>query len=347
MKGEPLLKVEDLSVRLGRERALVVDGVEFTIGAGERVALLGPSGCGKTTTLRAIAGFERAAGGRIQVAGRMLSEASTHVAPDARGMGMVFQEFALFPHLDVAENVAFGLNRLGRSERRARTAQLLSLVGLDALARRYPGELSGGQQQRVALARALAPRPALLLLDEPFSSLDAGLRRSTRRHTEQVLASVGAAALLVTHDQEEAMAFAERLIVMKGGKVEQSGTPEVLYRQPRTAFVARFLGEANLLEALAEGGQARTALGPVALGAPAQGAVSLCIRPHALRMSEASGVRGHVLAREFRGSSCFFSVEVGGASLSVEASGEAPWRVGDAVGLEVVEPAAVLEGSIT
>lgn len=343
MSDDVLLEVEGLTVRLGRERNLVVDGLSFTLRAGERAALLGPSGCGKTTTLRAIAGFERADAGRVRFEGKVLSEGGRHVPPHLRRMGMVFQEFALFPHLNVGENVAFGLDRLPRQERDARCAEMLRLVGLEGFEERHPGQLSGGQQQRVALARALAPKPSLLLLDEPFSSLDAGLRRSTRNHTEQVLASVGAAALLVTHDQDEAMAFAERLIVMNRGRIEQSGSPETLYRAPRNAFVATFLGAANILRGEAEGRRARTPLGPVPLESELSGPVQLCLRPEALRLVPSGAVGCEIRTREFRGSSTLFQVEGEGFAVSVLCPGDAPWRAGETAAVEVVSPAAVLE----
>lgn len=341
----PLLAVEKLSVCLGEERHVAVEELSLELRAGERVALLGPSGCGKTTTLRAIAGFEPVRAGRITLEGRVLSDAGgIRVPAHRRTMGYVFQEFALFPHLSVEKNVSFGLTKLPRAEARERVAEVLRLTGLGELGARRPFELSGGQQQRVALARALAPSPRLLLLDEPFSSLDPNLRGTTRRHTERVLASVGATALLVTHDQEEAMSFADRLIVMRAGRAEQTGTPEEIYAAPRNAFVAEFLGSANLLSGEGQGSSARTALGLVPLRSEARGAVSLCLRPESLELVREGGVPARVVERDYHGASCTYVVEGEGFRVSVLTAGIASFREGDTVGLEVRAPAAVLEG---
>lgn len=340
----PLLAVEELRVCLGDEQHVAVEDLSLELCAGERVALLGPSGCGKTTTLRAIAGFEPVRGGRVSFEGRLQSDAGgVRVPVHRRGMGYVFQEFALFPHLSVERNVSFGLGKLPRAEAARRVAEVLSLTGLEGLEARRPFELSGGQQQRVALARALAPSPRLLLLDEPFSSLDPNLRGTTRRHTERVLASVGATALLVTHDRDEAMSFADRLIVMRAGRAEQAGSPEELYAAPRSAFVAEFLGSANLVEGEAVGSCARTALGEVPLRAPAAGVVCLCLRPESLELAPGGGVAARVVAREYHGASCTYVVEGEGFRVSVLASGDAPFRRGDPVGLQVRAPGVVLE----
>lgn len=343
--SEPLLTVEELCVCLGEERHVAVEDLSLELRAEERVALLGPSGCGKTTTLRAIAGFEPVRGGRISFEGRVQSDAGgVRVPAHRRGLGYVFQEFALFPHLSVEENVGFGLRKQSRADATKRIAEMLRLTGLEGLEARRPFELSGGQQQRVALARALAPSPRLLLLDEPFSSLDPNLRGTTRRHTERVLTSVGATALLVTHDRDEAMSFADRLIVMRAGRAEQAGTPEELYAAPRSAFVAEFLGAANFVEGEATGQSARTALGEVPLRVPASGTVSLCLRPESLELVVEGGAPARVVEREYHGASCIYGVEGEGFQVAVLAVGDAPFRKGDAVGVRVRAPAVVLEG---
>jgi iron(III) transport system ATP-binding protein len=347
-RATALLTVEDLCVFLGAMRHPAVDHASFDLRAGERLCLLGPSGCGKTTLLRAIAGFQRVGGGSITLDGRRLSDTRVHVPAHERGVGIVFQDFALFPHLSIADNVGFGLARLTPTERRTRTAALLELVGLEGHDKRLPSELSGGQEQRVALARALAPSPRLILLDEPFSSLDTDLRAAMREHAVRVLAASGAAALLVTHDQSEALSFAERLIVLRDGHVEQVGSPEVLYRAPRNAFVARALGGVNLVVGEAHGEFARTAFGSVPLQSPAHGVVSLCIRPETLRItrSDAPGqlaeFRGDVTQRVFQGPTCAYRIQGSGFELSVSAPGDTTYAVGETVSLSVTSPAAVL-----
>ncbi len=240
------LEIRGLTKRFGRTEA--VCGVDLTLQPGEILTLLGASGCGKTTTLRLIAGFERPDDGEVIIAGRVAASGDGRwIPPERRDVGMVFQDYALFPHLTVAENVGFGLTRLSRAEREKRIKQMLRLVGLEAMAERYPHNLSGGQQQRVALARALARKPALVLLDEPFSNLDAALRVQMRDEVRRILKESGAAAIFVTHDQKDALAISDRVAVMNAGKVEQVGTPREIYQFPHTAFVARFVGQTNLL----------------------------------------------------------------------------------------------------
>ena len=341
---EALLSVSELDVYLGATRHQALAGVSFEVARGERVALLGPSGCGKSTLLRTIAGFERPERGSVVLDGRVLADAERHVPPHQRATGMVFQDYALFPHLSVAENVAFGLSGVARAERARRATELIELVGLDGLQRRKPGELSGGQQQRVALARALAPEPRLLLLDEPFSSLDSGLRAATRRHTEQVLSRSQVTAVLVTHDQAEAMAFAERLLVLRDGQVEQAGAPHELYRRPRNAFVANFVGVANVLPGDAQGRHALTALGHVALQHAADGPVSLCVRPEAIRLSASAPktVVGRVVSREYQGGFTAYNVRGDGFEVIVHDHQVRGFGVGEAVSLLVSDEAAVL-----
>ena len=241
----PVVRLEQVSRTFGETRA--VDSVSVDVQRGELLVLLGPSGCGKTTTLRMIAGFEEPDSGRILIEGRDV----TREPPQRRSTGMVFQNYALFPHLDVFENVAFGLKARGAAkvDIAPRVAEALALVDLAGYEKRRVQQLSGGQQQRVALARAIAPRPPVLLLDEPLSNLDATLRERTRTELRALLKRLGMTAVFVTHDQEEAFALADRIAIMRAGRVEQLGTPRELYREPASEFVANFLGRANLLTA--------------------------------------------------------------------------------------------------
>jgi iron(III) transport system ATP-binding protein len=244
----PLLELARIGKRFGADRPAAVDGLTLTLEAGHILVLLGPSGCGKTTTLRLIAGFEEPDEGLITIGGRIVAQAGGQgVPPEERGVGVVFQDYALFPHLTVEENVAFGLARRPRTARAAQVARILDLIGLGELARRYPHELSGGQQQRVATARALAPEPALLLLDEPFSNLDADLRAQMRDEVEKTLRATKTTAIFVTHDQEEAFTIADEVGVLNAGRLEQLGPPETIYHRPATPFVAEFVGAADFL----------------------------------------------------------------------------------------------------
>ena len=343
-----LLEVQGLTKRFHAAGPPTVNGVGFDLDAGGIVALLGPSGCGKTTTLRLIAGFERLDAGTVTLEGRTLAAPGVDVPPEARGVGFVFQDYALFPHLSVLENTTFGLGALPRKERLERAREVLGLVGLTFFQDRLPHQLSGGQQQRVALARALAPRPKLILLDEPFSSLDAALRQSTRLEVRKILERIGATALLVTHDQEEAMAFADRLIVMRDGRIEQDGTPERVYARPRTAFVASFLGRTNLIPGHASGPVAHTLLGEVPLETPATGAVMLSVRPEDLRfeaLEGTGGLVGTVTAREFKGHDITYALEASGLNLVVQADHLCPVRVGDRTRVRLAGRAVPVRGS--
>ena len=274
----PLVRISELSKRYSPRGHAAVDRLDLSVNSGEVLCLLGPSGCGKTTLLRLIAGFERPDAGEIEVAGKIVASARRWVEPEHRRIGFVFQDFALFPHLDVLDNVAFGLKG-PRAARREQAAEVLALVGLTVFQERFPHQLSGGQQQRVALARALAPRPHILLLDEPFSNLDASLRGATRDEVRSILAASGTTAVMVTHDQEEALSFGDRVAVMRDGKIEQTGGPEEVYFSPATAFVASFLGRTNLLRGVASGDTAKTSIGEVPLTARANGRVVISLRP--------------------------------------------------------------------
>ena len=245
-----LLRLQDVTKRFAPGDPPAVDRLSLTVAPGEILSLLGPSGCGKTTTLRLIAGFEAPDTGAIEIRGQRMAGDGTAVPPEARGVGMVFQDYALFPHLAVADNVAFGLGRFGRAARARRVAEVLDLVGLAPLADRYSHELSGGQQQRVALARALAPAPALILLDEPFSNLDADLRAVMREEIQNILRLTGTTAIFVTHDQQEAFTLADRVGVLHAGHLEQVDVPYEVYHHPASRFVAEFVGEADFLRCM-------------------------------------------------------------------------------------------------
>ena len=244
----------------GSQRPAVTD-VDLRVAPGEIVALLGPSGCGKTTTLRLIAGFERTDSGSIEIGGASVDDGRSWVAPEKRGVGMVFQDYALFPHLTVTQNIGFGLPKLSRRDRDTRVRELMEIAGLAELAQRYPHQLSGGQQQRVALARALAPRPHVLLLDEPFSNLDTELRLQMRTEVRDLLKLTGTTAILVTHDQQEAMTVSDRMAVMLNGRIEQIDAPEVVYHFPATRAVANFVGQGTFVPATVAGSLAETDIG--------------------------------------------------------------------------------------
>jgi iron(III) transport system ATP-binding protein len=272
----------------GRAADLAVDDVSLTVAANEVVCLLGPSGCGKSTLLRIAAGLEVLQQGVVRMGGRVVAdpEAGIWTPPEARQVGLVFQDSALFPHLSVLRNVTFGLDRLAAAERDARANALLAQLHLGDYAEAYPHQLSGGQQQRVALARALAPAPALMLLDEPFSSLDARLRDQIRDDTLHILKSTGTGALMVTHDPEEAMFMADRIALMRDGRIVQAGTPEALYCRPAEPFVVRFFGDVNAVDGQVRAGAVATPAGPVAAPGFAEGAAAtVMIRPEALRIA--------------------------------------------------------------
>ncbi|HIK11078.1 MAG TPA: ABC transporter ATP-binding protein [Oscillatoriaceae cyanobacterium M33_DOE_052] len=249
MSENSILRLANVTKQYANAKGAAVAEVSLTLEPGEIMALLGPSGCGKTTLLRLMAGFERPDGGTIELAGTTVASAGEWVPPERRRLGMVFQEYALFPHLKVADNVGFGLQRVSKKEAKQRIEEMLSLVGLQGMENRYPHELSGGQRQRVALARALAPAPTLVLLDEPLSNLDLQVRLYLREEIRKILKNTGTTAIFVTHDQEEALAISDRVGVMRHGKIEQLGTPEEIYSEPASRFVAGFVTRANFLPA--------------------------------------------------------------------------------------------------
>jgi len=281
-----------------------VSGLDLTAAPGELVTLIGPSGCGKSTTLRLVAGLERPDEGTIRIAGDVVADRRRFLEPERRRVGLVFQDHALFPHLTVAKNVAFGLDRLPRTERAARVGEVLDLVRLGHLAGRYPHELSGGEQQRVALARALAPRPAVVLLDEPFSSLDESLRAQVRRDTVTTLQETGTTAVLVTHDQTEALSVGHRVVVMRNGVVEQADTPERVFEQPASRFVASFMGDADFLPANVHRALLTCEIGVVSTvpgWADSDVDVDVVLRPHEVALQPDPASPARVSAVEYHG----------------------------------------------
>ena len=333
----------------------VLSGVDLEVPEGSFTAILGASGSGKTTLLRIIAGFERPDAGEVRLGAEVVDDAGHRFVPcERRRIGYVPQEGALFPHLSVGRNVAFGLARADR--RGTRVDELLELVGLAGLARRYPHQLSGGQQQRVALARALAPDPELVLLDEPFSSLDASLRASVRAEVHDVLRLAGATSILVTHDQDEALSMADQVAILRGGVIAQINTPSSLYRLPRDAELAQFLGEANLVEGTASGKTVQTALGELEMapapaagsgggeGSPSRGSASgrvrVMVRPEQLVLDDAGapGVSSVVRSYEYFGHDAVVRVQPdngGLPELVVRITGGVPLVPGARVGVSV------------
>ena len=295
------LGFDGVTQRFGEVTAL--SEVTLAVKPGEIVALLGHSGCGKSTLLRLAAGVERPSEGRVLLDGRDVSAPGRFVEPEERGVGLVFQDYALFPHLTVAENVRFGLRGLNHASTEATAMRALDRVGLAGLAGSYPHMLSGGEQQRVALARAVAPRPGVLLMDEPFSNLDRRLRDAVRDETAALLRETGATSIIVTHDPEDAMRIADRIVLMRAGRIVQSGTGEELYRRPAGLFAARFFCDFTEIAGRARGGQVDTPLGRFRAPGLADGAEAVvCIRPHAVRIvPKGYHLQGRIAARRFLG----------------------------------------------
>ncbi|MES9876071.1 MAG: ABC transporter ATP-binding protein [Candidatus Sedimenticola sp. PURPLELP] len=332
---EQLLEINELQCGYGDQQ--VVDGLTLNIAPGMISCLLGPSGCGKTTVLRAIAGFEPLTGGGISLKGELISSPGHTTPPDKRGLGMMFQDYALFPHLSVTDNITFGLRKLSRRERRDEADGLLELVGLESYGERFPHELSGGQQQRVALARALAPRPELLLLDEPFSNLDVELRERLAIDVRDILKASGTAALFVTHDQHEAFVMGERIGIMNQGRIVQWDTPFNLYHEPNDRFVADFIGEGRFLNGnLTEPNRVTTPLGTIsgnrAYNWPRGCRVEVLLRPDDVHLNEHHELKCRISERAFRGAETLYTVKLpdGGELLSLM-----PSRYDFAIGLEI------------
>lgn len=340
-----LLQVQNLTKTFPGDDCPVVNDVTFTVEHGQIFVLVGPSGCGKTTTLRIIAGFEWPDNGSVTLDGKPLVTREQNTPPEQRGIGFVFQDYALFPHLNVCENVMYGLNDVAKEQRRDRAHHVINMVGLGDMCERGIHDLSGGQQQRVALARSIAPHPSLILLDEPFSNLDAALRETTRNEIRRVLNDAGMSAILVTHDQEEAMSFGDRIAVMHEGRLEQVGAPEQIYHRPATDFVADFLGQTNLVTAAAAGEYADTPLGRVRLQRPAQGDVTISMRPEHLRMEppRPGSPQGKIIHRQFKGHDLTYRVRMDGHVFTVQTDYRCPFVRGDHVHLFPVEHAVVVK----
>lgn len=304
----PALSIEALS--LTRSATAILSHVDLHLAAGQIGCLLGPSGCGKTTLLRAIAGFENIQSGRIHIAGHCVADMKASQAPEARGIGMVFQDYALFPHLTVAENIIFGLHKLSKSEQRHRCQDWLERLQLSNLTERYPHQLSGGQQQRVALARALAPQPQLLLMDEPFANLDASLRESLSLEVRDLLKSLGASALLVTHDPTEAFTLADVIGVMQQGRIVQWDSPYRVYHEPANRFVASFVGLGSFLQSqVTSARHIHTPLGLVHGQCTEQDCaseVSVLVRPDDIVYDPLSSFRAKVIYKAFQGPSTLY-----------------------------------------
>jgi iron(III) transport system ATP-binding protein len=315
-----VLELDGVSKRY--EDTAVIEDLSLSVREGELLTLLGPSGCGKTTTLRLIAGLERPSEGIVSLEGEPVAGEERFLPPERRDVGVVFQEFALFPHLTARENIAFGIEDLPKSSRERRVDELLELVGLNAHGEKYPEELSGGQQQRVALARSLAPEPRLLLLDEPFSNLDVDLRVEMREEVRRILKEAGVTAVSVTHDQEEAMSISDRVAVMYEGRIEQVGRPEQVFQHPESRFVASFLGHASFLAGTVDGDVVHTGLGDVALerihgltrdydGSD----IDILVRPDDVACSRPDGAtngdcNGEVVHRRYLGPTVLYRVEL-------------------------------------
>ncbi len=322
-----------------------VQEISFAAREGEILCLLGPSGCGKTTILRAIAGFEPVHSGQIFLSGQLMSSPDVMTPTENRRVGMVFQEYALFPHLRVQDNIAFGLQQLTRNIRAARVQEMLRLTGLEGFERRYPHELSGGQQQRVALARALVQHPVVLLLDEPFSNLDPDMAGRMRQELHELLRRTKTTTVLVTHDHDEAFAMADRIAVLNQGRLEQFDTPEMIYHMPATPFVADFVGQADFIPGTVSRGMVQTELGefPDTIGCKDDTAVVVMIRPDDIHLVPTEGARARVLSRQFRGSENLYTISLpSGQIVHSSESSTSLYQAGTAVELRVLATHTVL-----
>jgi iron(III) transport system ATP-binding protein len=337
-QGRPALVLDAVSKHYGR--TLAARDLDLQAAPGELLTLIGPSGCGKSTTLRLVAGLERPDEGCIRIAGEVVADRRRWQSPERRRVGLVFQDHALFPHLTVGRNVAFGLDRLPRSQRDSRVGEVLDLVRLTHLASRYPHELSGGEQQRVALARALAPRPAVVLLDEPFSSLDETLRAQVRADTVSVLRETGTTAMLVTHDQTEALSVGDRVVVMRDGVIEQADTPPRVFESPATRFVASFMGDADFLPAHVRDALLTCEIGVVSTvpgWANCDVDVDVVLRPHEVALSADETSEATVVDVEYHGAFVLHTVRLGsGHTLRSWQPHSVRYAVGSRVAVTVV-----------
>jgi iron(III) transport system ATP-binding protein len=344
MPASSILELRSVSCAYEPHHPAVRD-ISFSAREGEILCLLGPSGCGKTTILRAIAGFEPVRSGEIYLSGRLVSSPRETVPTEERRVGMVFQEYALFPHLRVADNIAFGLRHLSRAERRSRVQDMLRLTGLEGFERRYPHELSGGQQQRVALSRALVQNPVVLLLDEPFSNLDPDMASRMRQELHALLRRMKTTTILVTHDHEEAFAMADRIAVLNRGLLEQMDTPETIYHMPATPFVADFVGQADFISGEIQQGMVHTELGefPNTVGGEDGTSVVVMIRPDDIHLIPNKSAGSRIVARQFRGSENLYTVRLpSGQIVHSSESSTSVYHEGTAVELRVSATHTVL-----
>ncbi len=310
MSGKPLITLDHVSLTYPGANTPAVTDISFSVSEGDLVAILGPSGCGKTTVLRVIAGFERPTYGQVVIAGKIVASANTWVEAEHRGVGMVFQDYALFPHLTVIQNVEFGLRGSTRDSRQEKIREVLTLVGLEGFEAHYPSALSGGQQQRVALARALAPQPSVLLLDEPFSSLDPDMTERMREELLEILERTGSTSILVTHDHEDALDMADNVAVLNAGQLEQFDTPDEIYHTPTTAFVADFVGQADFLPGKVTSGKVVTEVGTFEnVGSfKDHTPVVVMIRPDDVSIRPCETAPAQVIRRHFRGSENLYRI---------------------------------------
>lgn len=343
-----LLSVESLACAYGSHP--IVDDVTFTLNEGDIACLLGPSGCGKTTILRALAGFNDVSAGCIQMKGAVISAPHHTVSPEKRNMGMVFQDYALFPHLTVAENIAFGLRHLSSTKRRETVKSVLTLVRLPDLSQRFPHELSGGQQQRVALARALAPQPSLLLMDEPFSNLDTEMRKALSVEVRDIIKEQGLSAIMVTHDQDEAFVVSDVVGVLSDGRLQQWGSAESLYYRPENLTVARFVGEGELFEARCVSNDAfETELGVLSVAnnesCPVEQRIHLFVRPCDIKpiISVDAQIAATIMSREFMGDTVRFRLALPSGRVITSVNYEhLSFKPGDQVGISVTTANPIL-----
>ena len=308
-KPLPVVELKQASKTYPGTSSPAVNELSFCLKEGEIISILGPSGCGKTTILRLIAGFEVPDTGEVYLRDSRAAGNGSSVPPEKRGVAMVFQDYALFPHLSVSKNIGFGLRKMKSEDRKRRVEEVLETIEMSGMGHRYPHQISGGQQQRVALGRALAPRPVVVLLDEPFSNLDATMRGQMRREVQAILRRESATAILVTHDQQEALSFADRVAVMNQGRLEQIGPPEEIFRHPATSFVATFVGHASFIPGRVDGEEIETEIGRFAHEHevdPSNTDVVVMIRPDDVKLTPDPHGQGTIMSREFHGSRNFY-----------------------------------------
>jgi iron(III) transport system ATP-binding protein len=345
--SDSVIRLDGVTRRFWPGPVTAVDQISLDVQEGEIMTLLGPSGCGKTTTLRLIAGFEVPDEGTIRIGGRIAAGPRTWLPPEKRGVGMVFQDYALFPHLTVGENVMFGLDGTPKRQRKDRAREVLKILDLEAFFQRYPHELSGGQQQRVALARALAPEPVLVLMDEPFSNLDAHLRDQVRDEVVGILRKTGVTCIFVSHDQRDALAISDRVAVMNRGRIEQVGTPREIYKHPESVFVATFVGRTNLLQGRVqnENGCVLTDFGSFCrvdrLGMPNGAQVMVSVRPDGFECCQDGVLTGTILSTTYTGAQieaeiAFPSALAGTRKLVVHLPASRQYEIGEELSFRLV-----------